>query len=69
MISYAPFWKTLKSRYTTSTYELIKHDGISSSTIHRLWHNLPVDTKTLDKLCTALYCSISDIVEHIPDRK
>ena len=69
MISYAPFWKTLKESYSPSTYELIKKDGISSSTIHRLRHNLPVDTKTLDKLCTALYCSISDIVEHIPDIK
>ena len=47
MITYAPFWETLK-RYSTSTYELIKSDGISSSTIYRLRHNLPVDTKTLD---------------------
>lgn len=67
MITYAPFWKTLK-RYSTSTYELIKSDGISSSTIHCLRRNLPVDTKTLDKLCKALYCSISDVVEYIPDK-
>lgn len=39
MITYAPFWKTLK-RYSTSTYELIKNDGISSSTIHRLRRNV-----------------------------
>lgn len=67
MISYAPFWKRLKESYTT-TYDLINSYGISSSTIHRLRHNLPVDTKTLDKLCTVLYCPISDIVEHISDK-
>lgn len=67
MITYAPFWKTL-DRFGISTYELIKSDGISSSTIHRLRHNLPVDTKTLDKLCEALYCSIGDVVEYIPDK-
>lgn len=67
MISYAPFWETLK-RNKRTTYELINIYGISSSTIHRLRHNLPTDTKTLDKLCKALNCySIWNIIEYKRD--
>lgn len=64
MITYEPFWKTLKQNRLT-TYQLMKYDKISSSTIHRLRHNLPIDTKTLDKLCKALDCySIFDVIEY-----
>ena len=67
MISYAPFWETLKQNKLTA-YQLMKYDKISSSTIHRLRHNLPVDTKTLNKLCKALECfSITDVIEYERD--
>ena len=68
MISYAPFWKTLRENKLTA-YQLMKYDKISSSsTIHRLRHNLPIDTKTLNKLCKALECySISEIIEYERD--
>lgn len=67
MITYAPFWKTLK-RNKLTTYQLMKYDKISSSTIHRLRHDLPLDTKTLDKLCKALDCySIFDVIEYKRD--
>lgn len=66
MITYAPFWETLK-RNKLTTYRLMKYDKISS-TIHRLRHNLPIDTKTLDKLCKALDCySIFDVIEYKRD--
>lgn len=68
MITYAPFWKTLKT-YGVTTYDLMKYDKISSSTIHRLRHDLPIDTKTLDKLCKALNCySIFEIIEYKRDK-
>ncbi len=67
MITYAPFWKTLKDNGIT-TYQLMKYDKISSSTIHRLRHNLPIDTKTLDKLCKALDCYlIYEVIEYERD--
>ncbi len=67
MISYAPFWNTLKANGQT-TCQLMKYDKISSSTIHRLRHNLPIDTKTLDKLCKALNCySIFEVLEYKRD--
>lgn len=67
MITYAPFWKTLKGNGMT-TYQLMKYDKISSSTIRRLRHNLPIDTKTLDKLCKALKCySILEVIAYERD--
>ncbi|MDE6727696.1 MAG: helix-turn-helix domain-containing protein [Oscillospiraceae bacterium] len=67
MISYAPFWETLKQNKLTA-YQLMKYDKISSNTIHRLRHNLPIDTKTLNKLCKALECySISEVIEYERD--
>lgn len=67
MFTYEPFWETLK-RNKLTTYELMKYDKISGSTIHRLRHNLPVDTKTLDKLCKALNCySIFEVIEYKRD--
>ncbi len=67
MITYAPFGETLK-RNKLTTYQLMKYDKFSSSTIHRLRHNLPIDTKTLDKLCKALNCySFFEVLEYKRD--
>ena len=50
MIDYSPFWNTLKQS-TESTYTLINHYHISSSTIDKLRKNKPVNTTTLNDLC------------------
>lgn len=62
MISYSPFWETLKGKNKT-TYYLIKKHGISSKTIQKLRDNLPVNMTTIDTLCQILNCKIGDIVE------
>jgi len=66
MISYEPFWKTLKEK-SLSTYILINQYGISSSTINRLRHNQPISTTTLDDLCRIMYCRVEDVLLYIPD--
>lgn len=66
MISYKPFWKTLKEK-NMSTYRLIKDFHFSSSTIHKLRHNLGLTTMLINDLCNILECDVSDIMEHIPD--
>lgn len=66
MITYDPFWKTLKEK-NSSTYRLIKDHNISSSTINRLRNNQPINTTTLDDLCRILDCPISYIIEYIPE--
>lgn len=68
MITYEPFWKTLKKKHV-STYTLINMYKMSSSTIARLRHDKPISTTTLNDLCQFLDCSVSDIIEYIPDDK
>lgn len=65
MISYEPFWKTLRER-NISTYQLIYEYGILPDTIQRLRSGKPVTTKTLNNLCLAIGCQIPDILEFTP---
>ncbi len=64
MISYEPFYKTLKKK-NISTYKLINQYGISRSLIDRLRHNKPITTVTINDLCTILHCKIEDIAVFI----
>lgn len=65
MISYDPFWKTLRSS-GESTYTLIKNHHISSSTIDKLRKNKPVNTTTINDLCRILSCRVEEIMEYLP---
>ena len=66
MISYEPFYKTLKSR-GISTYRLIHQYGISRSLLDRLKHNKPISTVTLNDLCMILSCGVEDVLVYLPD--
>ena len=59
MISYRPFWQTLRAS-KESTYHL------SSATIDKLRHNKSITTTTLNDLCRILNCPIEAIAEYIP---
>lgn len=63
MISYAPFYETLKKK-NVSTYRLIKEFGVSRSLLDRLKHNRPISTQTIDDLCTYLDCRVEDVMEY-----
>ena len=65
MISYKPFWNTLRAS-SESTYTLIKNYNISSSTIDKLRKNKPLNTTTVNDLCRILNCRIEQIMEYIP---
>ncbi|MBQ8237340.1 MAG: helix-turn-helix transcriptional regulator [Oscillospiraceae bacterium] len=65
MISYSPFWVTLRNSSET-TYTLIKNHRISSSTIDKLRKNKPLNTTTVNDLCRILGCRIEDVVEYVP---
>ncbi len=68
MITYKPFWDTLKKK-SISTYALINKHGISSSTINRLRHDEPLSTMTINDLCMFLHCDVSDIMRYVPDEE
>lgn len=61
MISYEPFYETLKKQKMT-TYKLIKDYNISRSLLDRLKHNKPLSTVTIDDLCRILQCNVQDIL-------
>lgn len=65
MISYRPFWDTLRNS-AESTYTLIKIHHISSSTIDKLRKNKPITTTTLNDLCRILKCHVEEIMEYVP---
>lgn len=65
MISYQPFWNTLRGS-AESTYTLIKNHHISSSTLDKLRKNKPLNTTTINDLCRILNCKVEDIMEYIP---
>lgn len=65
MISYQPFWDTLR-KVGESTYTLIKNHHISSSTIDKLRNNKPLTTTTINDLCRILNCSVEEIMVYIP---
>lgn len=64
MISYAPFWRTIKER-GESTYTLINKYGISSVTISRMRQGGGISTSKIDDLCKILHCRVEDIIEFV----
>ncbi|MDR3262688.1 MAG: helix-turn-helix domain-containing protein [Clostridiales bacterium] len=64
MISYRPFWETLKNS-SESTYTLINKHNVSSSTINRLRKGLGISTVTIDDLCKILSCNVGEIIEYV----
>lgn len=66
MISYEPFYETLKSKNIT-TYKLIKDYNVSRGLLDRLKHNKPISTVTLNDLCDILDCQVQDILTYIKD--
>lgn len=68
MISYEPFYKTIKEK-GISTYKLVMQYGISRSLLDRLKHNKPISTVTLDDLCKILSCRVEEIIVFKADEK
>lgn len=66
MISYEPFWNTLKER-NISTYQLINKQGILSDTIQRLRSGRPITTTTINTLCMVIGCTVDQIMEYVPE--
>ena len=64
MIVFDKLWVTMKSK-GFSTYKLREQCGIDSKTIRRLKANENIETKTIDKICSALKCRIEDIAKFI----
>lgn len=49
--------------------DLCEKAGISTASVTKLSNDKNVNTEILEKICEALDCDISDIVEMIPSRE
>ena len=67
-ISYKKLWKLLIDREMMKK-ELAEQAGISTASIAKLGKNENVNTEILLKICTALKCEVSDIMEVVPDKE
>lgn len=66
--SYKKLWKLLIDKEMKKK-ELCTLAGISTSSLVKLGKNENVNTDILIKICTALQCNISDIMEIVPDNE
>ena len=66
-ISYKKLWKLLIDR-DMKKKDLQVISGVSSASITKLGKNENVSTEIIDKICTALHCDVSEIME-ITDEK
>lgn len=66
MIKFDRLWVTMKQK-NISTYQLREQCGIDSKTVRRLKANDNIETKTLNKLCAVLDCTLEDIAEYVKD--
>lgn len=64
--SYNKLWKLLIDRGMNKS-QLLEKSGISSSSIAKLGKNKNVTTEVLLKICKALDCDISDIMEIVKE--
>lgn len=65
-VSYNKLWKLLIDK-NMKKKELSEAAGISGSLIAKLRKNENVTVEVLVKICTALDCTMDDIMELIPD--
>lgn len=66
MIKFDKLWITMEQK-GVSSYWLRENCGIDRKTIRRLKANENTETKTLDKICTALNCKLEDIAEFVKE--
>ena len=65
-VSYKKLWKLLIDKGMKKK-DLQRVAGISSASITKLGKNENVNTEIIEKICTALQCDVSDIMEMVDD--
>ena len=65
-ISYNKLWKLLIDK-DMNKQDLKRLSGISTTSIAKLGKSENITTDVLVKICSALKCDISDIMEIVPD--
>lgn len=66
-ISYKKLWKLLIDR-DMKKKDLQELAGVSAASITKLGKNENVNTEIIEKICVALQCDVSDIMEMVDDQ-
>lgn len=66
MITFEPFWETLKEKEITQ-YDLVEHYKLSRGTLDNIKHNRSITLKTLNDLRNMLKCDITGIIKYTED--
>ncbi len=66
MIKYDRLWSYMEE-HNISTYRLREQCGLDNKTIKRLKINDNIETKTLNRICEGLGCTLADIAEYVKD--
>ncbi|BET22231.1 helix-turn-helix domain-containing protein [Solobacterium moorei] len=67
-VSYKKLWKLLIDK-NMSKMDLLESAGLSTGTLAKLGKNGNVTTDILVKICKALDCDVSDIMEVVKNNK
>lgn len=67
MVSYKKLWKLLIDK-DMKKQDLMATTGISTTTITKLNKGENVSTDILVRICNALNCNVSDIMDIIPEK-
>ena len=62
-IHYQKLWETIEQRGMTK-YTLTHYFELSPRLITKLQRNEPINTTTIDKLCSILQCKVEDIITY-----
>ena len=65
-ISYKKLWKLLIDKEKKKK-DLQRVAGISAASVTKLGKNENVNTEIIEKICVALQCDVSDIMEMVDD--
>lgn len=69
IFSFDPMWETMRKK-GISQYQLLMKEVVDHSTLQRLKKNKNVTLLTVDKICKALECDISQVVRlRYPDEQ
>ena len=68
VVSYKKLWKLLIDR-DMKKQDLMALTGISTTTVTKLNKGENINTDILVRICNALKCNVSDIMDIVPDDK
>jgi len=64
--------KIMAERKIDDISDLMRLSGVSRNSINKLYKEFDIETIKLDtlmKLCNALRCKLSDMIEYLPEKK